>query len=40
MRIMIGGKKERAQTGRKRDKEKAVEKKARIDKEKECKECK
>jgi hypothetical protein len=31
MRIMIGGKKERAQTGRKRDKEKAVEKKARID---------
>jgi hypothetical protein len=37
---MDGGKKEREQSGKKRYKEKAVEKKARIDKEKECKECK
>ncbi len=32
--------KRRAQSGRKRDKKKAVEKEARIDMEKECKECK
>jgi hypothetical protein len=37
---MDGGKKERAQSGRKRGNEKAVEKKARIDKEEERKECK
>ncbi len=37
---MDGGKKERAQSGRKRYKEKAVEKKARIGNEKECKKCK